>query len=240
MTRHLVFVTGGSSGIGRALLEACPWSDARRIDVSRRGAPGCEHFCADLSDPSSWPGVADLLQREFSGFEGERAVLFHGAGTLTPMGFAGEADSEAYTRSVLLNSAAPQVLGDAFLRASAQTGARCDLVMIGSGAANNPYAGWSAYCAGKAAADHWVRTAGMEQELRGGRVRLLSVAPGVVATPMQEEIRATAERDFPDVGRFVALHEEGVLRAPEAVARELWALVEKDLANGAVMGLRRD
>jgi len=240
MTRQLVFVTGGSSGIGRALLEACPWSDARRIDVSRRGTPSCEHFCADLSDPSDWPGVADLFRRELSDFEGERAVLFHSAGTLAPLGFSGEVDPEAYTRSVLLNSAAPQVLGDAFLRASARTQARCELVMIGSGAANNPYAGWSAYCAGKAAADHWVRTAGVEQELRGGRVRLLSAAPGVVATPMQEEIRQTAERNFPDVERFVALHEEGALRDPSVVARELWALLDKDLANGSVLDLRRD
>lgn len=240
MTRHLVIVTGGSSGIGLALLEACPWNDARRIDVSRRGAPGYEHFRADLSDPSDWPGVAALFARELSGFDGERAVLFHGAGTLTPMGFAGEVDPEAYTRSVLLNSAAPQVLGDAFLRASERTQARCELVMLGSGAANNPYAGWSAYCAGKAAADHWVRTAALERDRRGGRVRLLSVAPGVVATPMQEEIRATAERDFPDVGRFIAMHREGVLRDPKVVAEELWALLDEDLANGSVLDLRRE
>ena len=87
MARHLVIVTGGSSGIGHALLEACPWSGARRIDVSRRGAPGCEHFPADLSDPSAWPGVAALFGRELSGFDGERAVLFHSAGTLTPFFF---------------------------------------------------------------------------------------------------------------------------------------------------------
>ena len=233
-------VTGGSSGIGRALLAACPWNEARRIDVSRRGAPGVEHFRADLSDPSDWPGVAELFRRELSGFQGKRAVLFHSAGTLSPLGFSGEVDAAGYTRSVLLNSAAPQVLGDAFLRACAQTDARCELVMIGSGAATHPYPGWTAYCAGKAAADHWVRTAAAEQELRGARVRLLSIAPGVGATPMQEEIRQTAERDFPDVARFVALHEEGVLRDPAVVAGELWALLDRDLANGSVLDLRRD
>ena len=240
MAQYLVIVTGGSSGIGRALLEVCPWRDARRIDVSRRGGSPGEHHRADLADPADWPGVADLFEREMSGFSGERVVLFHNAGTLEPLGFAGEGDSAGYARQVLLNSAAPQVLGDAFLRASAQTPARCELVMIGSGAANKPYMGWSAYCAGKAAADHWVRTAGAEQERRGGRVRLLSVAPGVVATPMQEEIRQTAEHDFPDVARFVALHEEGVLRDAAEVAQELWALLDQDLANGSVLDLRRD
>jgi benzil reductase ((S)-benzoin forming) len=179
-----------------------------------------------------------MFEREVAGFAGERIVFFHSAGTLSPIGFAGETDPEAYTRNVLLNSAAPQVLGAAFLRAAAHTEARCQLVNISSGAASNAYAGWSSYCAGKAAADQWVRTVGLEQERRGGRVRLLSVAPGVVATAMQEEIRSTPERDFPDVASFVGLHDDGVLRDPADVARELWTLLDADLENGAVLDLR--
>jgi benzil reductase ((S)-benzoin forming) len=235
---NLVIATGGSSGIGRALLDACPWPDARRVDVSRRGGEGCEHVAADLADPSEWPRVARIFSRELAGFAGERAVLFHCAGTLTPIGFAGEAAAGAYTQAVLLNSAAPQVLGAAFLAAAAGCAARCDLVMIGSGAARSVYEGWSAYGAGKAAVDQWVRTAGAEQERRGGRVRVVSVAPGVVATAMQEEIRRTPERDFPAVARFVELHRQGELREPAAVARELWALLDAPLENGAVLDLR--
>lgn len=238
MTKHLVIITGGSSGIGLALAESCPLADARIIDVSRRGAPGCEHVKADLSDPASWPEVAAVFDREVAGFAGEQVVFFHNAGTLTPIGFAGEMDAAAYTRNVLLNSASPQVLGDAFLRAAAKTEARCVMLNVGSGAANNPYPGWSAYCAGKAAADHWIRTAGVEQEARGGRVRLLSVAPGIVATPMQAEIRETAERDFPEVARFVEYFESGALRTPEEVARDYWGLVLEEHENGAVMDLR--
>ena len=139
---------------------------------------------------------------------------------------------------MLLNSAAPQVLGAAFLAAAAACAARCHLVMIGSGAARSVYEGWSAYGAGKAAVDQWVRTAGAEQERRGGRIRVLSVAPGVVATPMQEEIRRTPERDFPAVTRFVELHRQGELREPAAVARQLWALLDAPLENGAVLDLR--
>lgn len=239
MARNLAIVTGGSSGIGLALVESCPWTEAKLVDVSRRGAPNCEHVAADLADPASWPRVAEALERQVAGFSGERVAFFHSAGTLTPIGFAGEVDSAAYTRNVLLNSAAPQVLGDAFLRAAAQTQARCQLVMISSGAARNVYAGWSGYCAGKAAVDQWVRTAGLEQAQRGRQIHLLSVAPGVVATAMQEEIRATPERDFPDVADFVALHEQSILRPAKEVARELWALLDEDLENGAVLDLRR-
>ncbi len=238
MPSHLVFISGASSGIGLALARAVPWPDARVIDISRRGASGIEHFPADLSEPASWPGVAELFAREMKGNDFELIVFVHSAGSLEPMGFAGEVDPQRYTRQVLLNAASIQVLGDAFLRAARETSAPCTLLNIGSGAARNVYEGWSAYCGGKAAADHWVRTVGAEQTRRGGRCRVLSVAPGVVQTDMQKQIRETKERDFPEVERFREMHTEGALRDADEVARELWNLLERDLENGAVLDLR--
>jgi benzil reductase ((S)-benzoin forming) len=238
MAQSLVVITGASSGIGLALARSVPWSPARVVDISRSGAAGLEHVKADLSDPAGWPKVAELFEREVAGFDGERVVFVHCAGTLLPMGFAGEVDGDGYTRQVLLNSASPQVLGDAFLRAAARTAASCHLLMISSGAAASVYLGWSAYAAGKAALDQWVRTAGAEQEQRGGRCRLLAVRPGVVETAMQEQIRDMAEHDFPDVERFRELAADGALRKPEEVARELWGLLDRDFENGAVVDVR--
>jgi benzil reductase ((S)-benzoin forming) len=234
----LVFVSGGSAGIGRALIETLPYPRARVINASRRTAPRSEHLAVDLAEPAGWAALAGAFEKEIRGFAGERVVFVHAAGTLTPIRFAGEGDPAAYRRNVMLNSAAPQVLGDAFLRALSGTDAAGTLLFIGSGASTSVYEGWSGYCAGKAAVDHWTRTAGAEQARRGGRRRILCVAPGVVATTMQEEIRATPAEHFPDVERFVALYEEHQLREPAAVARELWALLERDLAPGAVLDLR--
>ena len=59
--------------------------------------------------------------------------------------------------------------------------AELHLVMISSGAAHGVYTGWSGYCSGKAAMDHWVRTAGEEQARRGSRCRIVAVAPGVAS-----------------------------------------------------------
>lgn len=239
MSSPLVFLTGASSGIGLAMARSVPFPGARLIDISRRGAAGVEHFAADLAEPSSWGRVAELFAREIKNFDGERVVFVHCAGTLDPIGFAGEVDAENYTRQVLLNSAAPQTLGDAFLRAASATSARCTLVFISSGAASSTYEGWSAYGAGKAALDQWVRTAGAEQTRRGGRCRLVAVAPGVVETAMQAEIRAMSEERFPAVERFRELHRVGALRDPEEAARDLWELVENEsFENGAVIDLR--
>jgi hypothetical protein len=55
---------------------------------------------------------------------------------------------------------------------------------------------------------------------------------------MQSEIRETAPGDFPEVLLFRALHDDGVLREPAAVARELWALLDRELPNGSILDLR--
>jgi benzil reductase ((S)-benzoin forming) len=148
-------------------------------------------------------------------------------------------DAEAYTQAVLLNSAAPQVLGRAFLQATAGLTCERHLVILSSGAARKPYPGWSAYNAGKAAVDHWVRTVGAEQaSTAGGGCRVIAVAPGVVDTAMQGEIRAVDEDAFPAVERFRELQRTGGLISPEAAADGIWSLFDRVLPNGSVLDLR--
>jgi len=215
-----------------------PWEGARVIGISRRPAEGLEHLEADLADPASWPTVGRSFSRELEGFDGERAVFVHAAGTLEPIGFAGEVDSDAYTPHVVLNSAAPQVLGHLFLAAARHLEARRHLVMLTSGAATSVYPGWASYGAAKAAVDQWVRDVGAEQEIRGG-VQVLSVAPGTVDTGMQALLRQISEDDFPQRQKFVDLHREGKLTDPEKVAGAIWRLLERDLDNGSVVDLRK-
>ena len=220
-------------------MQTVPWGGARVLGIGRRWpGDGIEHLEADLADPSTWVTVGASFQREMQDFDGERVVFIHAAGTVDPVGFAAEVDSAAYLRSVLLNSAAPQVLGQQFLAAARSLGARRHLVMLTSGAAQSVYPGWTSYGAGKAAIDQWVRNAGAEQDQRGG-VQVLSIAPGTVDTAMQEQLRATPEEDFPSRQKFLDLHQQGKLSDPEEVARQIWALIERGLDNGSVVDLRK-
>lgn len=247
MADTIVWITGASSGIGAALAASVPYPDARIIDISRSGTsvtpPGgsvIEHLPADLSDPRSWAAVEAHLNAQLGDFDGQRAVFVHNAGTIDPIGFAGEVDSPAYRRNVLLNSAAPQALGHGFLAAIRASGfaGEAAVVMLTSGAASSPYEGWTSYSAGKAAVDMWVRAAGAEQARRGTRTRILAVAPGVVDTGMQEYMRSMDEADFPRVGKFIDKHDSGELTDPADAADGIWALLERDLDNGSVTDLR--
>ncbi|MDQ6751430.1 MAG: SDR family NAD(P)-dependent oxidoreductase [Actinomycetota bacterium] len=237
MSEALVWISGASSGIGKALAAAVPWDNARVIDISRSGAAELEHVEADLSDPASWPIVARSFEEELRDFSGDLAVFVHAAGTIEPIGYAGEVDGELYARGVVLNSAAPQALGRAFLSAAAAVEAARHIVVLTSGAARSVYPGWSSYGAGKAAVDQWVRNVGAEQDDRGG-VRVISITPGTVDTAMQERIRQASERDFPKRSKFVELHESGELADPARVARQIWELLDRNLENGSVVDLR--
>lgn len=231
----LVILTGGSAGIGRALAETLPF-DARLVDVSRSGCELADrHVAADLSDPASWAAVAQAIAEEVPGHD--RTVLIHAAGTLDPIGFAADVDGEAYAGNVILNSAAGQVVGQAYVAAVADAPGTHDLVLMSSGAATKPYPGWSAYNAGKAALEHWARSVGGEQAERGG-VRVCAVAPGIVATAMQEHIRRQDATDFPQVERFRQLHADGELRDPVTVARQLWQVIEAGVDPGEIIDLR--
>jgi len=239
----LVWISGASSGIGAALAATVPWRDATVVDISRSGGtPGTEHLPADLADPDAWSLVEAHFLARLARADAGRAVFVHNAGTLDPMGPAGAVDSRAYAANVLLNAAAPQVLGHAFLRAVADFPGEAQLYLLTSGAATKPYPGWSSYCGAKAGVDHWVRTVGEEQRARAAAglpaCRVVAVAPGVVATPMQEQVRATDPSLFPAVTRFRSLHDAGELRDPADAARQLWSLADRDLDHGAVVDLR--
>jgi len=234
----LVMITGGSSGLGLALARSVPFA-ATIVDISRSGSPDASvtHVPADLSDPSSWEKVGAHVADLIAAKDPERVVFIHAAGTLAPIGFAGEVATTTYIDNVILNSASGQVLGHLFLEAIRGREGSFDLVMISSGAASSVYAGWSAYGAGKAALDQWVRNVGAEQKERGG-ARVAAIAPGVMATAMQEEIRTTEESDFPEVSRFQALHDDGVLVDPEEAAERIWRVIERGLEPGSVLDIR--
>jgi NAD(P)-dependent dehydrogenase (short-subunit alcohol dehydrogenase family) len=207
--------------------------------TGRRATAGDHTIRDDLSDPGSWPELIDWWSELMWAERWDRVDLIHAAGTLTPIGPAAGVDPAAYRSNVLLNSAAPQVLGAGFLRIANRLRIRGSLVLISSGAARAAYEGWSSYGAGKAAADQWVRSVGAEQDRLDVPVKVLSIAPGVVATAMQEEIRRTPATAFPKVQRFEELYRAAQLADPDDVAVRLWLVVEDDaVPNGTVIDLR--
>lgn len=234
----LIFISGASGGIGSALVHSVPWPRARVVGISRTiGANAIEHLEADLSDPHSWARVGAGFRDAAAGFDGDRVVFIHAAGTVDPIGFVGGVDAQRYSDNVVLNSASPLVLGALFIEAVRYLDARRQLVHLTSGAAKSVYPGWSSYGAAKAGVDQWVRNVGAEQGTDG--VQVLAIAPGTVATGMQAALRATTEQEFPMRQKFVDLHRDGKLADPDVVARRIWRVLDETYDNGSVLDLRQ-
>jgi hypothetical protein len=130
-------------------------------------------------------------------------------------------DAEAVAKAVAVNVGAPLVLSAAFVAATSEHRDR-RILHISSGAASNAYAGWSVYCATKAALDQHARAVALD---RTPALRIASVAPGVIDTDMQAEIRAASEEDFPDRRRFEELKRDRQLRSPAEAGREVVELL---------------
>ena len=100
-------------------------------------------------------------------------------------------------------------------------------------------AGSSMYCASKAGLDHYSRCVALEEADRPHGARIVSLAPGVIDTDMQSDLRAGDKDLFPDRDNFVHLKQTGALSTPEqAAARVLAYLDRADFGNQVVADAR--
>lgn len=216
-----VLLTGHSRGLGAALCQTLAAHGADILALARHDtvtpAPRLTHVSLDLSDAralANWLAT-DALARHFDG--ASTAVLINNAGSVEPMGDDRKLAPAAIASTVALNVAAPLMLGAAFLTATEHCRDR-RLLHVSSGAARSPYAGWSVYCATKAALDQHARAL-HAADLPGLRVE--SLAPGVIDTAMQTVIRASDPAGFPRHARFVTLHADGQLQDADTTAAQL-------------------
>ncbi len=217
-------VTGHSRGLGAAIAEHLLARDIHVLGISRtanaelaRRFPALQQAQLDLSDDaalSRWLQAGDL--HAFLG-SGNTALLVNNAGLLQPVGPMDRQDVAAVAKAVAVNVGAALVLSAAFVQATHAASER-RILHISSRAGRKPYAGWSIYCATKAALDHHARAVQMD---RTPRLRIASLAPGVIDTDMQIEVRESPEDLFPERERFVRMKQEGSLKSPARTGKEV-------------------
>lgn len=222
-------LTGHTRGLGAAIAAQLLAQDIEVLGLSRTSNAGLaarhpgslsqvELDLADLSALADWL-AGDPLFRFMEG--AQQVLLVNNAGVLAPVGGLAAQPSAQVARAVSVNVAAPLMLAAAVAECAARAGGQAPdtrIVHVSSGAARNAYPGWSIYCATKAALDQHARAVALDGS---PSVRIASVAPGVVDTDMQAEIRGTGLDRFPLRERFDALKRDGQLATPEEAARKL-------------------
>ena len=244
MTRHLFLITGTTRGIGRALAQAAEnHPDSRVVTMSRAAAFSSarrQNIQIDLNDTGRIAAALADIRLDASDIAAlENTILINNAGVLAPIAPIGDCDPDQLIDNIRVNLAAPLLLCHHFYHfGKALPGAKW-IVNITSGAARTPYYGWSAYCAAKAGLEMATRAMALEFSGLDPSFTVCAVAPGVVDTDMQTQIRSRRREHFKQVDKFRQLHASGDLAPADNVAAALIRRVlEATFANGGRYDLR--
>ncbi len=223
LEEKVAFVSGASRGIGAALAARFA-ARGMRLVLCSRGAPALaesERVLArqlDVRNAAAMAALVPEIEARFGGVD----LWVNNAGVLEPIKPVRDVPVEAFREHLDTNLVGVFIGTQCYVRHLRRLGRGGVLVNMSSGAAWKPYAGWGAYCAGKAGVERLTEVVAMEEAATG--LRAYSIAPGVVDTAMQAQIRASRDSDFPERGRFLRRKETGDFNDPRFVADELLAI----------------
>ena len=231
----LTIITGASRGLGLALASALRQRGHRLLTLQRQpeasleaaGGPPIEQWSVDLADPvpvarrlRDW--IAALAPADVASL-----TLINNAALLVEPGPLADADLQAVSRAARVGLEAPLVLTAAFLEASARLGVKRKVLQISSGLGRHAMAGSAVYCAVKAGLDHATRSVALEEARNTSGARVCSLAPGIIDTDMQVQLRGGDPVAFPEQARFASFKSEGQLDSPHAAAAKVLAYLDR-------------
>ena len=219
MKTTLSIVTGASRGLGRALAEQLLARGHQLITISRQPplgltSPQLQFWSADLADAQ--PLAARLAAHLAASGPGAYAALnlINNAGVVSQPSPLADGDAAELARALRVGLEAPMLLTAAFLNATRDWPLPRKVVLVSSGLGRHAMAGSASYCAAKAGLDHLARAVALEEAGRPQGARIVSLAPGVIDTDMQLQLRSADPAQFPERERFVGLHSRRATRQP--------------------------
>lgn len=219
---NFYFITGASKGLGKAFAEELlNEADNFVYGISRSFSIEHEryqHIECDLSNQDA------LDSFKFPKLQNPKKImLINNAGRLGTVTHVNGLSSQDVDQTNRLNITVPMVLTSLFL--SHEGNYNCDklVINISSGAAHRPVDGWSVYCSSKSALEMFTCVVNEELKIQGKNtsIRCFSIAPGIVDTEMQTQIRSSSEADFSNVNTFKDYKNNNDLASPKETAKKI-------------------
>ena len=250
MTQHLYILTGASRGMGLAMAQQLLKPGNVLLCISRNVNPDLAtaaqkadvplaQWTQDLADGA---GASDRL-REWLNSQNPAdfasVSLINNAGVIPPIVPLRQSNSADLALALRVGLEAPMALSAAFLGGTHSWPVPRKVLNISSGLGRYPMASQAGYCAAKAGMDHFTRCLALDEALHANGARVCALAPGVIDTDMQVQLRGAAGEAFPDQSKFLQLKAQGQLSSPEAAAENvLRFLASADFGREPVADVR--
>lgn len=250
MTQHLYILTGASRGMGLAMAEQLLAANHSLLCISRSNnealaahahALGCTLAQWTLDLEHGIEAAARLRQwlDRFNKDSFGSATLINNAGVIPRIAPLSASDPVDLAKSLRVGLEAPLLLTAAFLGATELWHAPRKVLNISSGLGRRPMASQAGYCAAKAGMDHFTRCLALDEALKPHGAKVCSLAPGVIDTDMQIQLRSADAADFPDQKNFIDLQVSGRLTTPaNAAAQVLTYLARPDFGSNPIGDVR--
>lgn len=250
MKTHLYIITGASRGMGLAMAEQLRIEENRLLCISRHQNPALtsaaeQHACTveqwalDLSESEHAASRLKNWLRSLDPQSLKSVTLINNAGVIPAIAPLGASEPAELTRALRVGLEAPMLLTAAFLCATSTLTVPRKVLNISSGLGRRPMASQAAYCAAKAGMDHFTRCLALDEARLVNGAKVCSLAPGVIDTDMQVQLRSADTASFPDQVAFSQLKAAGQLTSTtEAARRVLTWLARPDFGLQVVADIR--
>ena len=249
--RHLTIITGASRGMGLAMAEQRLRPGHTVLTLARGGEPpsltaqadarGAQlvHWQADLANAAPISARVHEWLGQFSDDHFASVTLINNAGVIPAIVPLRDAETTDLARALRVGLEAPMLLTAAFLDATRRWHGARRVLNISSGLGRRPMASQSAYCAAKAGMDLFSRCVALDEASQDNGARVCSLAPGVIDTDMQVQLRGADAAAFPDRENFEQLKSRGALSSPQEAARRVLDWLDRpDFGDNPVADVR--
>ncbi len=250
MKPHLTILTGASRGMGLAMAQQLLTTGHHLLCISRHTNDDLTRAAEQTSVPlTQWTqdladglGASQRLKDWLAGLDASAyasATLINNAGVIPRIGPLSQADAQDLAQALRVGLETPMQLCAAFLATTEPWGVPRKVLNISSGLGRNAMASQAGYCAAKAGMDHFTRCLALDEAHKPHGALVCSLAPGVIDTDMQTQLRGAASEDFPDQARFQQLKDKGLLStAPQAASQVLAYLARPDFGQNPIADVR--
>ena len=199
-TDNTILITGGGSGIGRALAEAfhkkgneviIAGRSKKSLDETIAANPGMKSLTLDVSDPKSIQSFAAQVTKEFPSLN----VLINMAGIMKPENLLEAPNYLSDAEAIVTTNLLGPIRLTAALLPSLRKQPRATIMTVSSGLAFVPLAMTPTYCATKAAIHSYTQS--LRYQLKSTKAEVIELIPPYVQTTLMGDQQAGDPRAMP-------------------------------------------